>query len=342
MQRLVPRRRNMLARASKRSLPQDAYRQSLACLEGLQLPFLCPALYQQSSHSRRSSSITHARSKRRQISDHSHIRAPKQSVSEGSSHNRGLASAATSQHIPQQDIYVPWEESTSTGYSFPHAFSGQSVTAFPALDPSSSPIVLKDSLQTHPKKFRVTKDAISGNVNEIHQTLHACLQVGRLERAAALVRRLNEIYKPDAPGLVSAHNDYVSELSHRIVQSKDQELLQHLQRWFEVDLVGAGVQPDEAIYAMMVRASLQRTDGKKNRTVRRYLNLAKEAGVGEETKALLSLYDDMDNVRISISTLLTHQLTDRLQGYRPRSSIATEHSPSQCHRKRVYGARNYQ
>ena len=131
-------------------------------------------------------------------------------------------------------------------------------------------------------------DAISGDINEIHQTLHACLQVGRLERAAGLVRRLNQIYKTDAPGLLAAHNDYVKELSHRIVQTGNQQLLQDLQRWFEVELCGTGVMPTEVTYALMIQASLQASDAKKARTVRRYVGLAEKAGLVEETMELLS------------------------------------------------------
>ena len=277
----------MFARASKSSLPQDAYKQSLSCLEGLQLPFLCPALFRQPSYTRRTSSIKQVRLKRHP--DQSPPRPLKRSVPSSSAQCRNLASAATAEHVPQNDTYVPWESSTSTGYNYQQVFGGP-VTTLPAFDPSSSPIIIKDSLSTHPKKFRATRDAISGDVNEIHQTLHACLQVGRLERAAALVRRLNEIYKPDAPGLLAAHNDYVGELSHRIIQNQDQQMLQHLQRWFQVDLLDAGVEPDATTYALMIRASLQRSDAKKDRTVRRYINLAKEAGISKETETLLSLH----------------------------------------------------
>ena len=310
-----PRRRVMLMRASNRALPQDVYRSSLACLERLQLPFLCPAFFNPSSGFRTSSSTTKIHPKHRRKPDRSLNKAFKHTVSGGLSHQRRLASAATSNYIPQQDVFVPWEGSPSPAYVPAQAFNGQNLTALRTFDPNSTPIILKDSLQSNPKIFRA-RYAISGNVNEIHQTLHACLQVGRLQRAAALVRRLNEIYKPDVPGLLAAHNDYIGELSHRIVQNKDQELLKNLQKWFEVDLVGAGIQPNDTIYASMVRATSQSTDGDKERTIERYLNLAREAGILGETEDLLSIYKGTESVCLqSLIFSLFPDLTDDVSEY---------------------------
>ena len=287
----------MFAQASKRRLPHDLYRQSVSCLDGLQLPFLCPALFRPPSSSQYTSSITRPVSRERP--GYSRSKASKRTTPNGLAQKRRLASAAVGEHVTQNDTYIPWESYGSKDYTYRQPFDGQSVARLPAFDPGSSPIIIKDSLSTHPRKFRAAaKDSVSGDLNEIHQTLRACLQVGRLERAATLVRRLNQIYKPHAPGLLAAHNDYVSELSHRIVQTKDQRLLQHLQRWFQVDLINTGVEADEITYAMMIHASLQRLDGNRDRTVRRYFDLAKEAGLGQETEAVLSSYDDIGLVRI--------------------------------------------
>ena len=293
----------MFVRTVKRSLPLDLYRQSLFCLEGLQLPFLCPALFRQPSFSPKlSTSRVHIHSRRK--SDSTRTGASNQSAPSRLSQRRSLASAATAEELLQHDSYIPWEGQTPTDHAYGQPFDGQNVISLPGFDPESSPIIIKDSLTAFPRKFRVAKDAVSGNINEIHQTLHACLQVGRLERAAALVRRLNEIYKPHAPGLLAAHNEYISELSHRITQNKDQQLLQQLQQWFHVDLVDVGVKADATTYVLMICASLQRLDTKRDRTVKRYAKLGQEAGLGEEIETLLSTYGYADLVRINEFILL--------------------------------------
>ena len=169
-----------------------------------------------------------------------------------------------------------------------HSFDGTGISALRHFDPKTSPLIIRDTLTTHPKKFRV-KDAITGDLNLLHQNLHACLQVGRLERAAALLRRLNQIYNSDAAGLLAAHSDYVREIANKIVQTKDQQLLQELQSWFEVDLKRVGVIPNAEIYAQMIRASSQSSGASRERAVRRYQKLADDAGFGVETRALWEL-----------------------------------------------------
>lgn len=281
----------MFARASRRTLHHDAYKQSSSALEHLHLPFLCPALFEKSIGVRKHSTAP------RVASSKPHLEQPRtgsgrHSASLTPSHRRRLASAAAAiQYEPEQDAYVPWAESPGTNFNHRPSFDGTGISALSALrhfDPNAPPLIIRDTLTTHPKKFRV-KDAITGDLNQLHQNLHACLQVGRLERAAALLRRLNQIYNSDAAGLLAAHSDYVRELTNKIVQTKDQQLLQDLQRWFEVDLKRVGVNPNAEIYAQMVRASSQSSGASRERAMRRYQKLADDAGFGVETRALWEL-----------------------------------------------------
>lgn len=100
------------------------------------------------------------------------------------------------------------------------------------------------------------------------------------------MRRLNQIYNPDAAGLLAAHSDYVREVTNKVVQTKDQRLLKDLQKWFEVDLKRVGVNPNTEIYAQMIRASSQSSGASRERAIRRYQKLADEAGFGAATTAL--------------------------------------------------------
>lgn len=103
------------------------------------------------------------------------------------------------------------------------------------------------------------------------------------------MRRLNQIYTPNAAALLAAHSDYMRELTNKIVQTKDQQLLKDLQRWFEVDLKRVGVTPNAEIYAQMIRASSQSSGASRERVMRRYQELADQAGFGAETSALWEL-----------------------------------------------------
>ena len=290
----------MFARASKRTLYRDLYKhkQSSSGLDFLNLPFLCPALFIQPN-------VTHKDSiTLRPASSQSHPRPSSRSSSRDvpsttPSNRRSLASAAAAiQYDPEPDDYVPWAESAPPTFNFDRQpnIDGAAISTLRHFDPSNPPIVFRDTFTTYPKTFRV-KDAITGDLNELHQNLHACLQVGRLERAAALVRRLNQIYNPGAAGLLAAHSDYVREITNKIVQTQDQRLLKDLQKWFEVDLKRVGVSPNAEIYAQMIRAGSHLSGASRHRAMRRYQKMADEAGYGVETRAL-SEFDGFDSTSV--------------------------------------------
>ena len=283
----------MLLRASKRTFYCDAYKQSSPGLELLiSLPFLCPVLFRHSNGPRKSLTTASAISSKSRL-ERAYPKSCRNRACIAPSTRRRLASAAAAiQYDPEHDDFVPWAESSVANQDYQPSFDGTAISALRNFDPSTSPLIINDTLTTQPKNFR-TKDHMTGDLNELHQNLQACLQVGRLERAAALLRRLNQIYNPDAAGLLAAHSEYVRELTNKIVQTNDQQLLRDLQRWFEVDLKQVGVIPDAEIYAQMLRAASQLLGASKERTMRRYQDMADDAGLGVETRALFE--DDIED-----------------------------------------------
>lgn len=280
----------MLSRASKRALLRDAFKQPLPGLEAIQLPFLYPAIFTPRPLSRKNTTGKYKEPRSALRSASSQV--PRQPPTAKPPQHRSLASAAAAvayEFEPHQDDFIPFEGlSTKYDSEEQRRYESPSFFSLPGFAPDMSPLILKDAPTTTSGKFRMA-DAISGDLNEIHQTLHACLQVGRLDRAAALVRRLNQIYKPDAAGLIVAHNDYIREVTFRIVRTKDQDLLKNLQRWFEVDLQQQRVAPTPATYALMIQASMHGSLEKQaDRSIKRYASLAKEAGLGEETMGLVA------------------------------------------------------
>lgn len=284
----------MFSRASKQKVQRDLSKAWQSNLQGLALPWLCPALCPAASSSRKSSTIAATKSQRRP-------KLARTSVFGLDPTNikftyRDLASAANLVYdqpngfdvVP--DNFVPFEGSrpdyrqpTETDYRWPGLSS-------PSTRPDvhrSSPLIIRDMSSTRPPQFRA-QDGISGELPEIMQTLRACLKIGRFERAATLIRRLNEIYKPDTSELLAIHNEYLQALVGAIMHTKDQQIVKDLHKWFEVDLKGVGVAPDATTYAFMLKASLYELDAKKiDRTIRRYVSLATIAGMRDETMGLL-------------------------------------------------------
>ncbi|MCJ1311321.1 DNA-directed RNA polymerase [Agyrium rufum] len=174
---------------------------------------------------------------------------------------RNYAYAATNNTVFTSDEYIPFDASKSSGAfaSLPQGAWGppQDSTSLD-FDPHS-PIIIKDSLTKAPRNFRSTS-GVGGELPEIYETLLACLHVGRFDRAAATMRRLNDIFKPEAPELIAIHNEYLGYLIDKLARTQDGDLLQDVQRWYKYDLQNNGIQPNALTIALMTRASLYQAD----------------------------------------------------------------------------------
>ncbi|KAG8527416.1 uncharacterized protein KY384_007568 [Bacidia gigantensis] len=275
----------MLVRASRRRL-QLAIQQARLDAESIQLPFLCPALLNPPLQTRTSSSYNNPSSKSGLKSPRPASR-PDYNVLHSTS--RGLASAAAIEYQSPQDFipFSPWPEAASLP-----AFGPETIPALHGFETRPTPLILDDRPLSTLGKFR-SADGISGDVNEIHQTLHASLRIGRFERAATLVRRLHQIYQPEAAGLLAAHKDYIREMTAMIIKTKNMLQLQALLKWYEIEIKAQGVSQDAELFALIIQACLQDPNYKKRmRTVRRYYNIARDHGIEEETKERVPELED--------------------------------------------------
>jgi DNA-directed RNA polymerase len=151
----------------------------------------------------------------------------------------------------------------------------------PEFDPSSL-IVLDHSLLTRPRNH-IRRGGLGGETAEMEANLDICLTIGRFDRAAAVIHRLSTRFAADSPELLAFHNKYLQAMVAHMIVTRKLALVWPVQRWFEVDMQHGGVKPDATSYALMIRMSLRLLHGtKRDRTVRRYWNLATEAGVEEE------------------------------------------------------------
>lgn len=129
-------------------------------------------------------------------------------------------------------------------------------------------------------------NGIGGDPAELHSNFHACLRVGRLDRAAALVRRLRELYNPSAQELVEANNLYLMHIMDRAVAKQPGYAMNTLSTWFEVEMRDNDIQPNATTYTCMLRAAILSTQGaKRDRLIRRYMWLAEQSGILESVLA---------------------------------------------------------
>lgn len=156
---------------------------------------------------------------------------------------------------------------------------------------TSSLLILSEVPQTQQKIFRKVK-GIGGDEDEMVANFRMSLKVGRFDRAAALLNRLRGHFADASPEYLAFHNLYLKEMVDYMIVNRQHHMTLPVQRWFEVDLQAGGVEPDATTYAVMLRMAMRMLHGtKRDRTVRRYWQLAKQANLHEDLLAVEVLTD---------------------------------------------------
>ena len=278
----------MLLRGTKRQLRHNATRSLQPLVEQLQLPWLCPALHNDIGRSqwKRRTATTSIERQSTTLSQSLPSRPQSPSIRSGISKGRTYAAHATQtdhlNHATLGDDFIPFEPESGlqSNISNPISWQIQSNTNsdLPFINPSS-PLVIPDSLRMGHRKFR-TAHGIGGSLEDIHLVLRACLQLGQLERASVMVRRLGEIYNSDSNELLDAHNAYLGRIVDKLAISEDQTLPEQMNRWLEVEMNGKGIAPDQITFALAIRATFYCFNEKwVERSVRRIMDMADQYGI---------------------------------------------------------------
>jgi len=214
---------------------------------------------------------------------------------------RNLATAAVAEQDLLSGGYIPFENlppAYAVENSHANWLNPGDLSSLRPWDPSST-IVINRSAAVE-RRYNVRKGS-GGDLAEIHLTLDACLRVERLERAATLVRRLATIYDAESKGLLDCHNQYIRASVGYAIKTRNSETYKSVQKWFEVEMRSKGVRPDATTYALLVKGALLFLRGPKvERTVRRYMELAADAGDEVQLEVLsLPILSDSDIYRIT-------------------------------------------
>src|SRR5271154_2076053 len=294
----------MLSRAARR---KQALRSLQQAAEQIQLPWLCPALLRQPSQ----------RCQTRSISSRPSIpRHPPTTTS--SPPSRHLASAVTAiEDFESNDEYLPFSFGVPLQDSLPSNPRSKAFTSQPFLSSQLEPLDLNKILMldntTALPPDRITSNyrygvEISGDAREIETTLDACLQVQRWDRASALLRQLALISRKCPYQLIDAYNRTLEAMVLDLVWNRNRKIVDKINNWVEVDMKNAGVEPDAKTYALKIKAALATLMGsKRDRTVRRYWQMAKQYGFDGEVASLRGILTDSDLGKLSEIGLLRYE-----------------------------------
>jgi DNA-directed RNA polymerase, mitochondrial len=163
--------------------------------------------------------------------------------------------------------------------------------------------MLDDTVAEPPERLSSNKFKeiqIRGNAQEVKTTMEACLQVHRFDRAIALLRQLQIVVHPKSSYLREAFNDCLHAMIMDMIVNNNKQNVELINQWLEVDMHNAGVEPDARTYALKVKVALATMTGsKRDRSVKRYWELARESDSENEVASLRDILSEQDLGKLS-------------------------------------------
>ncbi|KAI2779125.1 DNA/RNA polymerase [Daldinia loculata] len=188
-------------------------------------------------------------------------------------------------------------------------------------DPSS-PLLVKPTEEHFPRS-RINNHGIPGGVDEMISVFDACLQVGKLDRAALVITRLSDSGALHGSSLTELHNQYLRAAIDKAFEQPDSEWAQSLHKWYELNIRGKNIPQTSETVACMLKISLLSTQGPRlERLVARYMDLMP----GDAIYQVLSEEDILTQQDVGIIASIYQPASDLLEEWGP--SLQDEESQS--------------
>lgn len=156
--------------------------------------------------------------------------------------------------------------------SYMHPLPRARLSDMRPFDPSA-PLLLKIDNTPVPRS-RINMQGVPGGLDEMLSVFDACLQVGKLDRAALVLTRLSD--KPIIPGhdLIALHNQYLRAAIDKAFEQPDSEWASSLHQWYELHIRGKELPQTSETVACMLKVSLLSAQGSRlERLVTRYMGM---------------------------------------------------------------------
>ncbi|KAI5917225.1 hypothetical protein F4810DRAFT_705058 [Camillea tinctor] len=145
----------------------------------------------------------------------------------------------------------------------------------------STPLLVRGHEDPLPKS-RLTPNAIPGGLDEMLSVFEACLLIKKLERAALVLQRFNDMKILPKDELVALHNKYLRTAIDKALEEPNPEWTQTLHKWYELNMRSKRLPQTPETIACMLKLSLLSAQGSKlEQLVKRYLDTMPEDSVYE-------------------------------------------------------------
>ncbi|KZL87445.1 dna-dependent rna polymerase [Colletotrichum incanum] len=170
---------------------------------------------------------------------------------------------------------------------------GRQIHELRAFDPSS-PLVIEESRQGAARS-KMNTSGISGDAEEMLPVFHACIRVGKVDRAEMVLKRMSTYDVFPGEELIFLHNRYLRASLDQMRLHPDAKQAEGLHKWYELHIRSKGLPQTAETVACMLKASLlsERDPDRRRRLVTRYMGLAPgEAGL--QVLSMAEILSDQD------------------------------------------------
>lgn len=168
---------------------------------------------------------------------------------------------------------------------------------------SSGPIIIPEP---GPPNFttKMNGSGVSGDAEDMIPVFDACVRVGKLERAALVLKRLNVFGVVPGDELILLHNQYLRASLNQMRNNPDRRKAEKLHRWYEVEIRGRSMPVTAETVACMLKASLLSERGQRlERLIKRYMSMAP----GEAGLRVLAMADILSDSDLAVITEICPQ-----------------------------------
>ena len=209
---------------------------------------------------------------------------------------RNLATALDDYKPLSKDQFDDIQSSANVGYPQSRSYQ-QPLYELRPLD-VSSPLVISDP-PPRPARQKINVYGVSGDIDELVPVFEACLTVGKLDRAALVIKRISTIGAFDKHDLIHFHNRSLRARLSQIQEEPGLNKAEDLHQWYELQIRSAHLPNTAETIACMLKASLLTTHGPRlERLVDRYMGMA-PGNAGLEVLYMSDILTDQDLATIT-------------------------------------------
>lgn len=165
------------------------------------------------------------------------------------------------------------------------------------IDPSAPLTISEPGLPKAATKINTY--GIPGDTEDMLPVFDACIRVGKLDRAALVLKRFNAMGILSGEERILLHNAYLRTSLLQMRTSPDRQQAEQLHQWYEVQIRSKGLPHTAETIACMLKASLLSERGSRlHRLVKRYMGMAP----GESGLRVLSMADILSDQDLAVIT----------------------------------------